>query len=432
VKHAIIRDENDYYRIKTEQEDMLKYSPDIEELYRLALRWQIDAFWVMPGCPFSRTVRKEHFLALGAKGYEVYVSEGLKSRVTGARLRVKGEFKDTFFMFPENKEWKVPQGGDKGVWHVDEPVDLLRLVRLLEREYGTCLWGPSFIGYEVFRRLAEKQKKTLTPLSDLQVPLFLQEAEKMPAAFSWTNFQKGAYIIGVDKNAQFLGAAQSVELGNGPFKLASLYETNFEQTGFWEYNILAYPNFPFPLTCEKSGWMHIDLIQAYQQLGVYFTFGRGLVWNIQGRYLEEWAKQMWKARQTLKAQDEQAASTAKMIANTMMGVLANKGFPHWNRAIVQRAMANQLYSLAALKKKLGITPILVSRDALYFVSEMSDPYQAVPTLLEHEHEQRGYKLINVCAMTPEIEAAFGRVEDARFGVAGVEQAIRKEMKNALR
>ena len=432
TKHAVVDDHNDYYRITSQDESLVEYAPDIWNLYHLMVHHHIDVLWAMPGCSFSRNIRREHFDALN---YDTYVPEHLvKNRVHGARVGKK------HFMFPENREWKQPQHGDKGVWKVETAHDLLATVGTLEQEYKVpILWGPSHVGFEVLRSIQRFGGVEPTPLGGEQQREFLTLARAMAAPVSWGNLHtRGKWIVGVDKNGQFLGAAQSVKLGSGAYVKAENYGPN--QAAFWRYEAGALGDGPLsswilPKPLPPTGWASTDLIEAARKMGMWVETHEGITWKESGKYLETWAKEMWVHRSNLStwanprnAVFDNAASTAKMIPNTMIGRFKKEGFPHWNMGIIHRAIANQAYTLMRLYRDEEIAPILVSKDALYFVTDAATPQEACPGLLEHPTEQRGYKLIGVCEMTNDIVAAFERINDKRFGVGGVEGVIKGAMK----
>lgn len=449
MKHAVLTDTNGYYAIDTADEHIIEYESGIARLHMLMQSRKIDALWAMPNCHFSNTIRREHFEAMEGKHYHAYVPEHLvHNRVYGALVRYRHELdhgihdSDRYFMFPGNREWKVPQGKDRGVWNVQTPQELLQTVELLESKYKVpILWNPGHVGWEYFKSLAGSRSEPGDPLDEAQREEFESMGKQIiqPLGYAGLN-QDGAYIHGFDKNAQFLGAAQSVELGSGPYS----YETEFqpELCGLWGYSLGNEAKY-FP-GIAGTGIASTDLIVALQLAGYQPMVTEGIVWGTHKRYLNRWAIDMWDNRAyfndlaNLADVYEQAciftncASTAKMVPNSMIGVLVRKGYPHWNRLIVHRAMANQLYTIMKVERETSYKPVLVSRDSLYYVSDNANPYHsAFSGLLEYEHEQRGYKLIGTCKLTDEIKHAFTRVHDRRFGVGGIEGVIKREMQDAL-
>jgi len=396
-------------------------------------------------------LRREHIEALEGKNYHVYAPEHLvHNKVYGFSMRYRGcgehniPYPEKYVMLPENREWKVPFKRDRGTWDVSTPQELLTILQLLEDAYKVpMLWSPSHVGWERFKSTVRGGIETIHPLHETQRQEFTILARRMPGpiGYAFLHTQEG-YIHGIDKNAQFLGAAQSVMLGNGKY-LEMDDSTNFQ--GFYEYTITD--------TSEESiigGWFpregiaSLDLLLAMMQSGLTLQVGKGICWPESKKYLNTWAIDMWNIRHQFTDQAtlagimgsadqqkilEQCASTAKMVPNSMVGMFVHKGLPHWNRLIVHRAIANQLRSIGRLYRDENMVPVLVCRDSLYYVSDEPDPYKALPSMLEHEHEQRGYKLIGTCKITDDIRHAFTRATDRRFGVGGVEGVIRKEMEH---
>ena len=461
-KHAVLawREEDDCYDViwNEKGDECLDHQgfsvPSLSQLHACMEEHKLDVLWAMPGSRFEQEIKAEHFLDLHGQGYDAYIPRDClpeakpQRRLYGARIRSISQKKgshDRFFMFPGNREWKIPRNHDKGVWHTGEPENLLNTVNYLQEEYQVpIVWSPGHIGMDVLKVEHERDQVEITLLTEDQKTLFLESvARGCCNSVSWANQAnlKGTHIYGFDKNAQFLGAAQSVQLGNGAFHKSRKFDPYV--VGFWYFHVENHRG-PFngvklPRILDRDeGWAHTDLIQAALHGGTMLTIQGGYVWQEHDKYLERWAKGMWRHRMALKSEQKQdaiaranAASTAKMVPNTAVGLFVRTGRPHWNHSIVHRAVANQAYSLARIYREFGILPCLVSKDAFYIASFETDPTKVVPGLLEHKQEQRGYKLIGRCEITEEIIAAFGRIDDKKFGVPGIESAIGRSMHENL-
>lgn len=456
MKHAVISDTNGYYTIDLKCQHISEFEPSIAKLHMLMQAHKIDVLWAMPGCHFSNTVRREHFETLEGRHYHAYVPEHLiHNKVYGSLVRYRYAVdhgipdSERYFMFPGNREWKVPQKKDSGVWSVQTPQELLQTVELLEARYNVpILWNPGYVGWSCFESSLRSRDTFVYPLDEAQREEFGILGRQIIQPLGYANlYQDGEYIHGFDKNAQFLGAAQSAELGSGPYS----YETEFQpkSCGLWKYSLGGIIDRYWP-GIPDTGIASTDYLVAIQMMGYMPIVTDGIVWGKHKRYLNQWAIDMWKARvwfdgfswasRDVGGSEEQrriydnCASTAKMIPNSMIGVLVRKGYPHWNRLIVHRAMANQLYTIMKVERETGCDtgskPVLISRDSLYYVSDNPNPHKAFPSLLAYEHEQRGYKLIGTCRLNKEIRHAFTRAHDRRFGVGGIEGVIKRSMSNA--
>jgi len=405
----------------------------------------ITTLWVMPGCMFSQQIRKEHFDAMDMFLYNTFIPEqGIKQgRPYGASISFNRQnaFK-RYIMFPEHREWKGASKNDKGIWYVPQPQDLLRTIYYLQTEYQTdIIWSPSHVALDRLREIHRIQERNIQPLPQEQRELFTEIARQCCNWIAWTSRQPVTkkYLVGYDKNAQFLGASGSVILGNGGYVRAQNYGPN--SASFWHYAnaYTARTDFPCPLD-KVEGWAHIDLLEAARQMGVKFDIYEGITWKESDKYLNTWAKDMWQHRINLKTLPQyddaiarnNALSTAKLIPNSMIGRFATEAgeeyeHPDWNRAIVNRATANQVYSLNKMVRDYGIELVLVSKDALYIQTDEENPAKAIPDILNYQDEQRGYKAIGTATMNESIRDAFQRVDDKRFGVAGVEQEIKRHM-----
>ncbi len=448
MRHAVLHQMNrgDYYGILDQLTDTTLYAPTLESIHAAMEANRITTLWVMPGCMFSQQIRKEHFDAMDKQLYDTFVPEqGIRQgRPYGASISShrQNAFK-RYIMFPEHREWKVPHAKNKGVWHVPEPQDLLRTVYYLQAEYQTdIVWSPSYVALDRLREIHRIQERVIQPLPQEQKQQFEDIARQCCNWIAWTSKEPitRKYIQGYDKNAQFLGASGSVQLGNGGYVRAQNYGPN--AVAFWHYAnaYAAKTDFPCPLD-RVEGWAHIDLIEAARKMGVKFDIYEGIVWREHDKYLNTWAKDMWQHRSNLKTLSQyddciarnNALSTAKLIPNSMIGRFATDAgeeyeHPDWNRAIVNRATANQVYSLNKMVRDYGIELVLVSKDAFYIQTNEEDPALAIPHILDYENEQRGYKAIGTAEMNESISAAFQRVDDKRFGVAGVEQEIKRHMR----
>ncbi len=451
-KHAVLAQigSQDYWYILSDTASQSMYAPSLTQLHSYMEEHKLDVLWAMPGSQFEKVIRAEHFLALQPE-YNVYVPQdtlnggsGSSKKMYGARVRaVKQGSHDRFFMFPGNREWKCPQNHDHGIWFAPEPENLLRTVQYLQQEYQVpIMWSPSNSGMTVLRKMHKEDHVEIAALPEAQMTLFCDEiARNCCQSTGWASAANlhGTYLIGYDKNGQFLGAAQSVELGNGVFHRSRKF--NPDVTGFWYFHVENHRG-PFNgkqlprILDREEGWAHTDLVTCALQNGTMLKVQGGYVWQESNKYLERWAKGMWRHRANFKTSPEyadviarsNAASTGKMIPNTLVGRLAhassgNYHRPDWNWGIQNRAQANQAYSLAHIYREFGIAPCLVSKDAFYIATYETDPAKAIPNILKHEHEQRGFKCIGITPITPEIEQAFGRINDKKFGVPGIEGTI---------
>src|SRR6266581_3744988 len=455
MKHAVLHQMNrgDYYGILDQLTDTTLYAPTLESIHAAMEANRITTLWVRPGCMFSQQIRKEHFDAMDKQVYDTFVPEqGIRQgRPYGASISFNRQNAlKRYLMFPEHREWKGASKKDKGVWHVPEPQDLLQTINYLQEEYKTdIIWSPSHVALDRLREIHRIQERVIQPLPQEQKQQFTDIARQCCNWIAWTSREPitKKYIVGYDKNAQFLGASGSVKLGNGGFTEYQTSTFQKEWAGFWRFSAYdaSYSTFddllaPFPLD-RNVGYAHTDLIQACIDVGIKVQVTYAYIWHENDKYLNIWAKEMWQHRINLKTLPQydneiarsNALSTAKLIPNSMIGRFAtNAGeeyeHPDWNRAIVNRATANQVYSLNKMVRDHGIELVLVSKDAFYIQTDEPHPAYAIPGILEYSQEQRGYKAIGTAIMNESIAAAFQRVDDKRFGVAGVEQAIKKGMR----
>jgi hypothetical protein len=350
-----------------------------------------------------------------------------------------------------DREWMSPRNGDRGRWYMPTEEIYLETVQTLEQEYKTpILWSPSHIGIETLRTIHKDQAKRIEPLPYYQRMDFQQRARSMCNWIAWSKWtdrkpglsedqKQKRFVVGYDKNAQFLGAAQSVELGNGGYEEIDFEPEYAAYPGFWQYELLDVSgslfngsDLPCPLDRVK-GVVSSDLLLCCLNFGLKIAVRKGIYWKECDHYLSKWAKDMWQHRANMKKVEDaivrrNCEGTAKHIPNSVVGRFANElsgeyYHPDWNRLIVHCAVTNMVYTLQKIKRDHDCSPILVSKDALYFATDY-ESILAIPGMLDHQYEQRGWKPIGVCSMTNEIEATF------EIGKVGeIEQCIKQEMKH---
>ncbi len=392
----------------------------------------IDVLWIMPDTHFSEQIEWKHFEDLAkmtwAKVFPSKPTKGQKKPTFVSIRRNDGSkwAQDRYLAFPGHAEWSA-----SGCWDTPTPYVLGQTIRYLHEEFGfDPLWGPGNLGMKLLNKsLASKkwtiQNTELTPA----LRTVLNTAMIRPVwrrYYGLTDEQEGMqWLHGYDKNAQYLGAAQSVVLGNGQPEWVGAGAFNAKAMGFWKYKILDVRHSPFngytlpcPLDVNRT-WASTDLLVAAQDVGIEFEILEGVVWAEGKKYLEPWAKEAWQHRVNLRDGDKypeptaraNAQGTAKLAPNMLMGRLATPTNdiyrPDWNMLIVHKAIANQVYSFRRMLQAHGIRPVLVTTDAFWVVSDEVQEDLAIPGILDHTDEQRGYKHIGTVEMTSTIAGMFG-------------------------
>src|SRR5271157_498395 len=410
----------------------------LEEFISILADHDIDCLWVMPDTELSRHIAWSDFERIEQNKYRVFYPQKngkpLSEKPAFISLRRKSEQweREFYLAFPQHGEWSAY---DDGKWFLPAPYALGCTVNYLTKEFGLDVqWGPGNLGMKVLKRnFAAKKWEIENLVMTDRIEAALNQSVTRPV---WREYgglaecqKRMKYLHGYDKNSQYLGAAQSVYLGNGQSEHVGPDAFTEKAVGFWKYELLdvgesAFDGYdlPCPLSTTRP-WASTNLLVAARDLGIEFEILEGIIWENQPKkYLEDWAKEMRKHRENLSNEvlypseiaRENAVGTAKIAANMMMGRLATLGMPgskelyrpDWNIDIVQQAITNQMYSFRKILRDYAIRPVLVVTDSWWIISDEPDPALAIPDILKYKNEQRGYKHIGTVAMTSEIIDAF--------------------------
>ena len=441
----------------------------LEDLLFLHDDHRIDVLWVMPGSGFSKRIEQDDFRSIDRERYNVYTSdydrEGRKPSFGRVRRQEQGAY-NLHISFPEHQEWKSARDGDKGRWAAPSAATLLRTVVYLKRELDVnIVWSPATIGMDIMRGMHRDEVILPFPESwgyrwdaiDRQMAdwnfwsKILWDGYKLLPGLSEDD-RKKKYIVGLDKNGQFVGASSSALLGSGePIEVdAASYKP--EVPGFWHYTITGIDNTRFngrDLPCPLSrddGYASTELIRAALHVGVELKIHDGIMWEKGKKYLARWAKDMWDHRVNLSNEKRytdpiarrNAQGSAKKMANGVIGKFRAVGrdnrpisreyyHPDWQRGIVHQATASQTFTLNRLQRDFNVLPVLVSKDAFYVLTDEEDMAKVAPGLLDHQNELRGFKLIGHAKLTSDIVDVFFKAWERETRVDGIETYIKRCM-----
>jgi hypothetical protein len=296
---------------------------------------------------------------------------------------------------------------------------LLDTVNYIEEEYPHFGWSPQNLGKNLLRCVHEDNHWQIedTILTDylknalnrsVQRPTWIQSKplSEEQQAMKW--------IVGADKNGQYVGGTRSLLLGNGQYtRRVDKGAFNGKTPGLWLAQITDVSKSIFdsyqcfcPWTAPKQ-WFSTDLLVAAKAAGIDFEISEGIIWEQSERFMDAWGKEIWGHREAYYDKERfpnevarlNAAGTAKQAGNSFIGLVASpqkvpgKGMiyrPDWNILIIHKAIANLMYSLKSRYEKHNMLPVILARgDTQWFVSD--EP--TVPTLFDHIEEQRGWKPI---------------------------------------
>lgn len=440
-----------------------------EVLYWWMHKLGINRLWIHPETLLSTWAMRNDFMLI-KKTPDNHIlnwsspEKLLDGHPKGLRMYYMGDTTRWLF-FPAHMELvraerKHQQNHGVATWFTPSYDNLYHSVEYLERATDNpFLWGPAYSSKMVLRNL--HHGLDIFPFGGAEEGTFKEAYPHMVIRPLWVHRNKNKkrgipekwkvdgpviYVHGLDKNLQYLGAATSLSLPNQVYGTdVAGSEYSRDSVGFWEYELLDVGGSMFnsydcycPLE-KKRNWASTSVINFAMDAGIRLMVHRGYVFDKSTckRYLDEWAHLLYHAKVSL--QDNTRYPDAIAVQNAkdslrkyyvdMIGQFCaeySDEYTHkdWNTFIVHEAISRQGYTLLYRQKELHGNILLVVNDSFYLLSYEADPYKAFPSLLKHEKELRGYKLIGTCKLTPDMQDI---IADEHTAPAQVETFIKKEM-----
>lgn len=209
------------------------------------------------------------------------------------------------------------------------------------------------------------------------------------------------HIVGVDINASYLAAAQSVVLGYGQPEHHTRPDVGDlrKQPGYWLIDPIDQP-MPHPLMPdlldphgtgrrEEPAWITTSRLMALHEAGITPALREAWIYPNAGTWLQVWAKRLRDAIYELKefaagVDDPDANAVlaeAKLTYAAGLGQLASSRWrkdsplwlPHWNQSTKGLAQVNIWRKSRATGEQTGRYPVGISRDTIYYATTSSDP-----------------------------------------------------------
>jgi hypothetical protein len=228
-----------------------------------------------------------------------------------------------------------------------------------------------------------------------------------------------------------LEACLGIRLGTGPGQYSSTGRACDDlRPGIWRVKVeragSLFDGKQLP-SCLDGEWMSTPQVKCCRDLGYHVQVQEGYYWSQAQALLSRWASTLWQAAErlhthTLRYRHAQARANAShtiaRLARLGVSLLAQEqtaggwARPEWWVQVRGRSQALLFEYLASLVRK-GSMPVLVSRDALWVVSNDPNPQTAVPDLVTAQR-WRGYTIgyETPLSLTREVRDAFRTVEDA--------------------
>lgn len=282
----------------------------------------------------------------------------------------------------------------------------------------------------------QRQTEAVTPppvIDQVQVNPYLWRRRPGPG-------ERPVYVHGYDRNAEYLGAARTVELGMGeashasdplPFdpKVAGLWLVD---PGRAEFASLPDPAGPESVTGPR--WMTTPGVAYLVERGYEVNPAEAWLWAERSRYLDKWAETFTTARRNLSAglptPDSLAvlaavkaayAETVGRLAASYSGDGSDPLFrPDWRAFVMDAARVNLHRAIVKVGEADNRFPLLVYRDLVVYGSDDPDPVSSAPPHLVLSGQVGKFK--------PQLAAPAGPVLELLehgSGVVEIVEAIRR-------
>ena len=196
-----------------------------------------------------------------------------------------------------------------------------------------------------------------------------------------------AYLHSYDKNALWLGAASSVELGLGDVEERRADGDPGDGSGVaFDKRLPGY--WLARLGGAEERWHCTPTVARAIERGQTVAISQAYVWTRRARALEGWYERLRDARATLKAAPSPAARLAldvlKYTYAVTVSTLGGTWYKHddplyrpdWRHAIIAQANANLSRALGRLEAA-GVPVVAINVDCAYVVSDEPDPVAAM-------------------------------------------------------
>ena len=402
-----------------ERSNRFTMTPHSEVLLRLMALDRLDQLWLHPS--WSAHYAPAFWDIARAKGWTVQ----LRAQLPGwATCYYPGRY--------GAREVSIPALDNRAPWaEARSGLELLQALTLFENELGIPYrFGPGSTGTALMRKVHEggtSRKVELEPLREVPPPAREGGTEN---PFAWTRQLEVAeldhrYLYAWDKNAAFLGACSSLELGLGEAEHVDAPAFDHRLPGYWECVTRPWllDNLPDPLRpvgTSRQGhpmiWLTTPTVALARELGVLESITSAWVWKRHSRVLSPFYEVMRTARSQLGdvARAGGPDAGAARVALGAVKVCYSQGIgwldqyatdahgetlhrPDWRHAVVAQARANHFRKLAKVAS-FGHQPFAVMNDCDYYLSDVDDAEAARPAEYQLGDGLGCYKLHDAVAV----------------------------------
>jgi hypothetical protein len=416
--------------------------PDLDEPGKLLdFFWQtaLNSIWILPGTPLSRLASAAWFERASPHWVVVVRTSPHEPARPGCVVcwprgsSQWGDARRLIFVFPEHAGWN---------WALADARSLLATVTYLEQVLKRPLdEGPELSAH----RLLTESTRDLPP-AELRVPsaeahlVSRQDGTPVPLLeqapdLAWMRplsliEQRQRYLHKYTHLSWSLAACLRVHLGGGaPEYSANGRAYDGMRSGIWRIqaerggSLFDGKQLPSP---REHEWLSTPQVKCCQDLGYQITVQEGYWWSQAHEILQPWAQRLWQAATRVSTDPqhfrhaqsrENSLRTITDLAHLGLTILAGKEHPDgwrrrdWWAQIVGRGRALLFAHLASLARK-GTMPVLLTRNAIWVVSDNPNPLLAIPGLLT-ARRWKGYRVGYEVPLplSREVQAMFRTTQD---------------------
>ena len=392
-------------------------SSELSRLFEYLWDTGLSSVWVMPTTTLSQTATCARFEQVGSHWTILtHPDPRESSRPSCVLLWPKGgnygEGRRLTLSFPEYTGWD---------WRLPDARSLLATVTYLDQALATSMCDAAErVAHQLLTNLVLDQATSQARTSPVNLPT-LAGSDGHPVLLqnyardlAWMRplshvEQRQRYLHKYTHFSHLLEACLAVQLGADMPQYSSTGRAcNGVRPGIWRIrtelagSVFDGKRLPHGVDGE---WMSTPQVNCCRDIGYQVHVLEGYYWPEAHEPLKQWATTLWQAASRLHTHPERyrhtqgrtnASHTIKLLAQLGTEILlkeqATGGWsrPDWWVQIIGRSRALLFAHLVALVRK-GTMPVLVNGDALWVISDDSNPLTAVPGLVT-PHRWRGFSV----------------------------------------
>ncbi len=395
------------------------YGPyTIEELVDTALSFHISTLWILDRDTYTVPPNYAEYSFQKIERHKKVAAVSVWKRGTG-HINI---------IFPHNTAWA-------GLFADVAPRELLVAIAYVEKVLGLSVTSsPGSIGFGLIKKLHPEWIESIE--FDWRAAHFTASAG---ADMVWQHpdlkeATKKRYIHKFDRNSAYpyagaqteIGAGVPVYLGAKDARNASLHFKGHPQAVGVFHCTVEYMDvdrsLPPAWTEHKEagyeGWLAGPIVRLLVAKGHNIWVNEGFVFPERHQLLAKWATILWDSRQALNNRDiyrrvecaALAQSMIKLIANSTIGFTAFRGFddddekrrPDIRLQVVARQRELLKHNIDKVYEVHAKWPVMAYMDALYYVSDLEEGFDAIPHFGIRQALPGGFKWEGRIEISPDV------------------------------